>query len=139
MEFLDQLLKAVLAAAIPVLLGFVKQYMDKLAETAKKRLENERLESAMGELTSAAASAVAQVNQNWVDALKKEDKFTSADAQKALKEALGIAVSTMTPAAKRALGDAMDGWTELLKAKIEEFVREDKYRQWTIASSAAPF
>jgi hypothetical protein len=123
-ELLNDILKVVLAAAIPVIAAFAKLHLDKLAALAASKTNSELIHMAIEEVGKMAGGAVSTVNQHMVDALKLAEKFTPEAATYALKEALQIVTLTVSEDAKTMLGGA---FRAIAESKIEEQVRAQKF------------
>lgn len=135
-EFLTTLLQAVLVAAVPVCAAFLGQGIRALAAYLSQKAENAALQKNLDAVADAVSTAVTYTSQTYVDALKKEDKFTPENQREALQKALAKAQSLLTEEARDFLQTAYGDLNEYLKSRIEAEVRNQKMGVGTLTLSA---
>lgn len=136
-EFLSELLKAVITAAIPVLSAFFITLINKLRARATAQTEDIKTQGYIAEIADAVSVAVATTSQTYVDALKKAGGFT-ADAQKeAAQKALTACIASISPAAQTFITSAYGDLTAYLMNRIEAEVRKQKPKPSDAAGTTA--
>ena len=81
MEFVKELLLAIIAAAVPVITAFVCQWLSSLYEHNKTKIKNEKTQVVLGQVADMIISAVETTTSTYVKELKANNLF-DADAQK---------------------------------------------------------
>jgi len=125
-EFLNNLLAAVIVAAVPILTTYAVKWIqtkkDAIAAACKSDLEKSLLE----QVSNAVCQAVEYVNQTVVDAIKGTtdwtDKAKKAAFATAKEKVLAMLTTESLNMLKNAVGD-VDTWIE---TKIEQQVRYAK-------------
>ena len=126
MEFLNQLLTAVLIAAVPVLTGFITQILKKKSSEIVERTDNERIDWLVVLAEDIVVKSVQYTNQTYVDTLKKCGAF-DVDAQKqAFKLSFDRSKSLLTQASQEAVSIVYGSVDEWIKTQIEANVQEVK-------------
>lgn len=128
MDFVYQLLTAVLVAAVPVLTGFLCNMIHKKAQEIAEKTEDERISALVHEIDAAVRSAVSYVNQTFVEALKKDNVFGEDEeyAKAAFEEAYNTTIETLSSAAIDYIMETFGDLQKYLTVKIEEQVRWEK-------------
>ena len=126
LEFLKNIVLAVVTAAVPVLTAYLIVFIRKAGDSAAANTESIKLKTYITEATEAIANAVAATNQTYVDSLKNAGKF-DADAQReAAKKALEACLASISPAAQSFIEAAYGDIKEYLATRIEAEVRKQK-------------
>lgn len=125
MELFWQILPAVLVAVIPILSGFLCRLLKRLADKVMQNMENERVETLVGEIDTAVRSAVNYVNQTFVDELKKAGTFGEDPeyAEEAFRTAYETAIETISSDAMDWISETFGDVRKYLEVKIEESVQ----------------
>lgn len=125
MELFWQILPAVLVAVIPILSGFLCRLLKRLADKVMQNMENERVETLVGEIDTAVRSAVNYVNQTFVDELKKAGTFGEDPeyAEEAFRTAYETAIETISSEAMDWISETFGDVRKYLEVKIEESVQ----------------
>lgn len=135
-DFLTTLLQAVLVAAVPVCAAFIGKGLKALADYLGIKTKSDTARKYLAEVADAISTAVTFTSQTYVDALKKEDKFTPENQREALQKALAKAQSLLTEEARDFLQTAYGDLNEYLKSRIEAEVRNQKMGVGTLTLSA---
>lgn len=144
MDFLQQLLQAVIIAAVPVITGAIVGGARRLAEYLKNRQQNED-EHAQNEATSllideterAITTAVSYTSQKFVDALKAANAFNADNQEEAARKALVLCKNLLSTAAQQFLIDEYGAIDIYLQARIEAEVRAQKQAAEAAKNAAA--
>lgn len=81
MEILQNVLYAIITAAVPVITTFVCRYLQSLYEKNKDKIKNEKVQIVLSQVTDMITSAVETTTSTYVKELKANDLF-NAEAQK---------------------------------------------------------
>jgi hypothetical protein len=126
MEFLENLLIAIITASVPILTTYLCSFLKSLYDNNKANIKNERARFVLGQVTDMIAAAVETTTSTYVQQLKSDDLFDK-DAQKAAFK------KTYDAVAKQLTKESMDIITEnfgdmetYLTNQIERFVEELK-------------
>lgn len=125
-EFLSELLKAVILAAIPVLTTYLVKLINKLRDRATAQTDDIKKQGYITEIADAVSTAVATVSQTYVDGLKKANSFTVDAQQEAAQKALNACLSSLSTAAITFIETVYGDVTEYLANRIEAEVRKQK-------------
>ena len=128
-EFLATLLKAVIIAAVPVLVAYFGKAVRSAAQYLGEKSENAMAKKYLSEAADAITTAVTFTSQTYVDALKKSGEFTKENPEWALKVALAQAQRMLTEEAKEFLSEAYGDLSQYLEGRIEAEVRRQKLDQ----------
>ena len=81
MEILQNVLYALITAAVPVITTFVCRYLQSLYEKNKDKIKNEKVQIVLSQVADMITSAVETTTSTYVKELKANDLF-NAEAQK---------------------------------------------------------
>lgn len=126
MDIFLKILVAIAIVAIPVLTGFLCDWIHKLAEESVKNMENERVKLVVSEIDESVRAAVSYVNQTFVDVLKKQNVWDEESAKKAFQTAFETVVETLSADATEYILDTFGDIHKYLEVKIEEKVHSAK-------------
>lgn len=125
-EFWTALLQAVIIAVVPVVAGFVCDYLREKAKEAAEAVKNERVRDLISEAVDAVYAAVAYVGQRYVDELKKSNEFSVENQATAFEMACTYAYDMISSEAEEVIESVYGDVDEWLEAMIEKAVREEK-------------
>ena len=126
MEFLQQLLYAIIMAAVPVLTTFACKYLQALYEEHKSKIKNERMRIILGQVTDMVAAAVETTTNTYVKQLKADNLF-DADAQKeAFNRTYNTVKKQLTSESVEIIQEAYGDIEVYIENKIEQLVEELK-------------
>ena len=126
MEFLQNLLYAIISAAIPVLTVYAVKFIQSLYENNKNKIKNENIRETLNRVTDMIVAAVETTTSTYVKQLKAENLF-DADAQ---KQAFNMTYETvkkqLTAESSAIIEDVYGDVEAYLTSRIEQFVEELK-------------
>lgn len=122
--FITSVIAPLLILITKEVIGYLKSKSNAIADESLSLAVKESL----NELDNAVTTAVSFTQQVFVDALKKDGKFTPADANKAAMLALSKTKQIMSDYAYETLQMATGAAEDRIKAAIEEKVRD--LRKW---------
>lgn len=121
-----QCLYIVVSAIMPIIAGFLAALIKEKISEISLRIKNEKIASYLNNVTGVLVDSVLEVEQTYVDQLKKEGKFTP-EAQKVAKEkALEIANNLITIEGKKVINDLYGDFETYAMTKIEAIIKERK-------------
>ena len=126
MEFLQNLLFAIITAAVPVITGFVCQWLQSLYEGNKNKIKNENAKVVLDRVTEMITSAVETTTSTYVKHLKANNLF-DADAQKeAFNKTFEAVKKQLTSEAEAIIANSYGDVETYLINKIEQIVEQLK-------------
>lgn len=121
-----QCLYIVVSAIMPIIAGFLAALIKEKISEISLRIKNEKIASYLNNVTGVLVDSVLEVEQTYVDQLKKEGQFTP-EAQKIAKEkALEIANNLITVEGKKVINDLYGDFESYAMTKIEAIIKERK-------------
>lgn len=125
-EVLQNVLYAVIAAAVPVITGFVCRWLASLYENNKVKIKNEKAQAVVGQVTDMIVAAVETTTSTYVKQLKADNLF-DADAQKeAFNKTFDAVKKQLTEESAKIIAETYGDVETYLINKIEQFVEELK-------------
>lgn len=122
MEFVQNILYAIITAAVPVLTVYACKFLQALYEEHKGKIKNETIRTVLGNVTDMIASAVTTTTSTYVKSLKAEGLF-DADAQKeAFNKTYEAVKQQLTAESKEIIEQVYGDIETYLTNKIEELV-----------------
>lgn len=126
LEFLQNLLFAVIAAAVPVATTYLCKWLSSLYEGNKERIKNEKVQTVLGQVADMIMAAVETTTSTYVKNLKAENLF-DADAQKdAFNKTFDAVKKQLTAESIQIIIDTYGDVETYLTNKIEQFVSDSK-------------
>jgi hypothetical protein len=125
-EFISQLLYIVATGILPVLTVYIVSLLKVKIKEQTTRLEDEQLEKYINSATEVIGQVVLEVNQTFVDSLKKSGAFTADAALEAKDLAVEKCKQLISDNSKKAIEVMYNDFDLYLNSKIEELVREYK-------------
>ena len=126
MEFLQNLLYAVIAAAVPVATTYLCRWLASLYESNKIKVKNEKTQVVLGQVTDMIISAVETTTSTYVKELKANNLF-DANAQKdAFNKTFEAVKKQLTEESQKIIAEVYGDVEIYLTNKIEQFVEELK-------------
>lgn len=124
MELLQNLLYAVITAAVPVLTLYFVNWLKSLYEANKEKVKNEKVQIVLGNITDMVISAVTTTTNTYVKSLKAENLFDE-EAQKIAfnktKEAVMAQITTDSAVIIESVYADLDVYiTNLIERYVEE-------------------
>lgn len=131
-DFLLALLQAVLVAVTPLLVAFVCKLINKAAGWFAAKTNNRTAERYAYEIADVISTSVTYASQTYVDALKKDGKFDTAEQKQAFALAYKTAEGLLTEGAKTFITQVYGDVNAFLTAKIEAEVKAQKPRFYEV-------
>ena len=126
LEFLQNLLFAVIAAAVPVATAFLCKWLNSLYESNKTKIKNDKVQAVIGQVTDMIVAAVETTTSTYVKELKADNLF-SKDAQKeAFNKTFDAVKKQLTEESAKIIAETYGDVEAYLTNKIEQFVEELK-------------
>ena len=123
---LQQLLQAVLTVAIPIISGFLVNWLNAKAGQAKAAVKNETAGRIIEDTMAALTGAVQCTQQTYVDALKKAGTWTPEAQKEAFRLTMEAAKASLSKDAAEFLQTAYGDLDAYLAVKIEAIIKELK-------------
>ena len=126
MEVLQNVLYAVITAAVPVITTFLCRWLASLYENNKTKVQNEKAQATLGQVTDMIVAAVETTTSTYVKQLKADNLF-DADAQKeAFNKTFEAVRKQLTEESTKIIVETYGDVETYLTNKIEQFVEELK-------------
>jgi hypothetical protein len=126
LEVLQNVLYAVITAAVPVITGFVCKWLASLYENNKTHIKNEKAKVVLGQVSDMIAAAVETTTSTYVKELKAENLFTKELHKEAFNKTYETVKKQLTEESIKIIAEAYGNVDEYLTNKIEQFVEELK-------------
>ena len=118
----ENILYAVITAAVPVITGFICRWLASLYENNKTKIKNEKAQAVIGQVTDMIVAAVETTTSTYVKELKAENLF-NADAQKeAFNKTFDAVKKQLTEESIKIIAETYGDVETYLTNKIEQFV-----------------
>lgn len=125
-EFLTQLLRAVIIAAIPVCGSFLVKYLNKKSAQAAAETDSAEMKSLIEQVNDAVTKAVTYTTQTFVESMKKNGVFDAEAQSEALQKSLDKTLALLSEVAKSALEEIYGDLNDYLTVRIEAEVKNQK-------------
>ena len=126
MEVLQNVLYAVIAAAVPVVTTFLCRWLASLYDGNKTKVKNEKVNAVLERVVDMIVSVVETTTSTYVKQLK-EDNLFNADAQKeAFNKTFEAVQKQLTEESTKIIAETYGDVEIYLTNKIEQFVEELK-------------
>jgi hypothetical protein len=126
MEFLQQILYAIIVAAVPVITTYVCKWLQSLYENNKSKIKNEKMQTIIGLVADMIAASVETTTSTYVKELKSNDMF-DADAQKeAFNKTFNAVKRQLTEDSIKIIAETYGDVDMYLTNKIEQLVEQTK-------------
>lgn len=126
LEFLQNLLYAVIAAAVPVITTFLCRWLLSVYEANKERVKNERVRVVLGQVVEMIAAAVETTTSTYVKELKAQNLFDAEAQKEAFKRTYDTVQKQLTDESTKIITEVYGDIEAFLTTKIEQFVEELK-------------
>ena len=128
MEFAQELLLAIIAAAIPVVTAFACNWLKSLSDTNKEKVKNEKAQITIGLVTDMIVAAVETTTSTYVKQLKADNLFDAAAQKEAFNRTFEVVKKQLTADAEKIIAETYGDVEAYISNKIEQFVEELKNR-----------
>ena len=126
MEILQNVLYAVITAAVPVLTGFLCKWLASLYENNKTKIKNEKVSVVLGQVTDMIVAAVETTTSTYVKELKANNLFTGEAHKTAFNKTLEAVKNQLTEESTKIIAETYGDVDIYLTNKIEQLVEETK-------------
>lgn len=125
-ELLQQIMYIVITAILPLLTGYTIKFIKAKVEENSEKLNDERIESYVVSAVDIITDAIKNVNQVYVDSLKKSGKFDAEAQETAKNMAIQKAKELISEDSKKAIEILYNDFDSFLDTKVESIVRDEK-------------
>ena len=126
LEFLQNILIAVITASVPVATAYLCRWLSSLYEGNKVKIKNEKAQVILGQVADMIVAAVETTTSTYVKQLKAENLF-DADAQKeAFNRTFEAVKKQLTEESTKIIAENYGDVETYITNKIEQFVEELK-------------
>ena len=122
MEWLDllyQILEVCIIPLLGILTAYIVKYINNKSEEIQIKVDNDLADKYIILLTDTITSCVIATNQTYVEALKKENAFTTEAQEEAFKKTYDAVMSVLTEDAKEYLTEIYGDLNRIIITKIE--------------------
>lgn len=126
LEFLQNLLIAVITAAVPVATAFLCRWLTSLYESNKTKVKNEKAQVVLGQVTDMIVAAVETTTSTYVKQLKAENIFNAEAQKEAFNKTFETVKKQLTEESQKIIVEVYGDVETYLTNKIEQFVEELK-------------
>lgn len=126
MEVLENVLYAIIAAAVPVVTGFLCKWLASLYEQNKTKIKNEKAQAVLGQVTDVIIAAVETTTSTYVKQLKAENLFDEHAQQEAFNKTFDTVKKQLTDDSMKIIAETYGDVETYIANKIEQFVEELK-------------
>lgn len=126
MEFVQELLFAIIAAAVPVATTFLCKWLVSLSEANKVKIKNEKAQVTIGLVTDMIVAAVETTTSTYVKNLKAQELFDANAQKEAFNMTFEAVKKQLTEDSKKIIADTYGDVETYITNKIEQFVEELK-------------
>lgn len=125
-QLLNDLLYAVLIAAIPILTNYLVKFLESKKTELDDNKKNADFSNTLGKALEIVSTVVKYVSQTYVDDLKKQGKFDASAQEEALKKAIETIQSQLDEDAKTLLIAAYGDLSQWIRIQIEATIKDSK-------------
>ena len=122
----ENILYAVIAAAVPVITGFICTWLASLYENNKTKIKNEKAQVVIGQVTDMIIAAVETTTSTYVKELKAENLFDANAQKEAFNKTFEAVKKQLTEESSKIIEEAYGDVETYLINKIEQLVEELK-------------
>lgn len=126
LEFLQNLLFAVIAAAVPVVTTYLCKWLTSLSENNKTKAKNEKTKAVLEQITDMIVSAVETTTSTYVKQLKADNIFSEEAQKEAFNKTFETVKKQLTEESQKIIAETYGDVETYLTNKIEQFVEELK-------------
>ena len=126
MEVLQQVLYAIITAAVPVLTGFLCRWLASLYENNKTKIKNEKVSAVLGQVTDMIVAAVETTTSTYVKELKADNLFTGEAHKEAFNKTFKTVKKQLTEESIKIITETYGDVDTYITNKIEQTVEENK-------------
>lgn len=118
----ENILYAVIAAAVPVITGFICTWIASLYSNNKTKIKNENVQAVLGQVTDMIVAAVETTTSTYVKSLKAENLFDAKAQKEAFNKTFNAVKKQLTAESAKIIEETYGDVEEYLTNKIEQLV-----------------
>lgn len=126
MEVLQNILYAVITAAVPVITGFVCTWLASLYEKNKTKIKNENVRVTIKQVTDMIVAAVETTTSTYVKQLKTDNLFDAEAQKEAFNKTFDAVKKQLTEDSVKIIAETYGDVDMYITNKIEQLVEELK-------------
>lgn len=126
LEFLQNLLIAVITAAVPVVTTYLCRWLESLYESNKTIVKNEKAQAVLGQVVDMIRAAVETTTSTYVKQLKADNIFDENAHKEAFNRTFEAVKKQLTDESERIIAEIYGDVETYITNKIEQFVEELK-------------
>lgn len=126
MEFLENLLIAIITASVPILTTYLCSFLKSLYDNNKANIKNERTRFVLGQITDMIVAAVETTTSTYVQQLKADNLFNKEAQKEAFKKTYNTVTKQLTKESMDIITENFGDMETYLTNQIERFVEELK-------------
>lgn len=125
-QLLNDLLYAVLIAAIPILTNYLVKFLESKKTQIDDNKKTADFSNTLSKALEIVTTVVKYVSQTYVDDLKKQGKFDASAQEEALKKAVETIQSQLDEDTKALLITAYGDLSQWIRVQIEATIKDSK-------------
>lgn len=126
MEFLQEILYAVIAAAVPVITIYVCKFLQTLYESKRTEVKNDNVRAVLDRVTNMIIAAVGTTTSTYVKQLKAQNLFDLEAQKEAFKKTYDAIQKQLTEESIEIIKTTYGDVEIFITNKIEQYVEELK-------------
>ncbi len=126
MELAEQLMYAVIAVCVPILVKFGVAFLQQKIKELQEHVNSDYFNQMIDEIEVIAYKAMNMVAQTYVDSLKQDGVFDAEAQVEAMEKALEATKAALTPEALELLHKKYGDVDAYLRLTIESMIKESK-------------
>ncbi len=128
MDYLDEIIKAILIPVLPLIAAMITLYVRKNIDKLQEDMQNEKINKYLDMLDKLVFDTVNAVNQTFVNSLKDDGLFTKDKQILAFQIAKNKVMAKITQQGKDILQEISDDFETMVEDMIESYVLNAKMR-----------
>ena len=129
LEFLQNLLIAVITAAVPVATAYLCRWLESLYESNKIKVKNEKAQAVLRQVADMIMAAVETTTSTYVKQLKADNIFDENAHKEAFNKTYETVKKQLTEESEKIIAEIYGDVETYLTNKIEQFVEELKNKK----------
>ena len=126
MALLYQILELCIIPLLGILTTYIVKYINKKSDEIQVKVDNDTADKYIAMVTKTISECVIATNQTYVEALKKDNAFTSEAQKEAFKQTYDAVMAILTEDAKAYLAEIYGDVCVYITNKIEAEVSANK-------------
>ncbi len=126
MEYLDEVIKAILIPVLPLITIMITLYVRKNIDKLQEDIQNEKMNNYLNMLDKLVFEAVNAVNQTFVNSLKSEGQFTKEKQREAFRIAKERILRKISKQGEEILREISGDFETMVEDMIDSYIIELK-------------